>query len=204
MRIIGVTGPSGAGKGALCEMFKKRGIVCIDADAVYHSLLVPPSECLDALKSAFGESVFLTDGSLDRAALGRIVFAESDKLELLNSTVLSFVLAKFRIMIAELASQGEAAVVIDAPTLIESSFDKECDAVISVLASPDVRVGRIMRRDSISEEKAWLRIKAQKSDEFYISHSDAILYNDGSRDELEDALNALLKENDVLGGADND
>ena len=93
MRIIGVTGPSGAGKGALCEMFKKRGMVCIDADAVYHSLLVPPSECLDALKSAFGESVFCPDGSLDRAVLGRIVFAESDKLELLNSTVLSFVLA---------------------------------------------------------------------------------------------------------------
>lgn len=204
MRIIGVTGPSGAGKGALCELLKNRGIVCIDADAVYHSLLVPPSECLDALKSAFGESVFCPDGSLDRAALGRIVFAESDKLELLNSTVLSFVLAKFRIMIAELASQGESAVVIDAPTLIESGFDKECDAVISVLASPDVRVGRIMRRDSISEEKAWLRIKAQKSDEFYISHSDAILYNDGSLDELEAALNALLKENDVFGGADND
>ena len=204
MRIIGVTGPSGAGKGALCEMFKKRGIVCIDADAVYHSLLVPPSECLDALKSAFGESVFSPDGSLDRAALGRIVFAESDKLELLNSTVLSFVLAKFRIMIAELDSQGESAVVIDAPTLIESGFDKECDAVISVLASPDVRVGRIMKRDSISEEKAWLRIKAQKSDEFYISHSDEILYNDGSLDDLEAALNALLKENDVLGGADND
>ena len=122
MRIIGVTGPSGAGKGALCELLKKRGIVCIDADAVYHSLLVPPSECLDALKSAFGESVFLSDGSLDRAALGRIVFAESDKLELLNSTVLSYVLAKFRVMIAELKAKGEVAVVIDAPTLIESEL----------------------------------------------------------------------------------
>ena len=204
MRIIGVTGPSGAGKGALCEMFKKRGIVCIDADAVYHSLLVPPSECLDALKSAFGESVFLTDGSLDRAALGRIVFAESDKLELLNSTVLSYVLAKFRIMIAELEAAGERAVAIDAPTLIESGFDKECDLVISVLASPDVRVGRIMKRDAISKEKALLRIKAQKSDEFYISHSDAVLYNEGSCDELEASLNTLLKETDVLGGAERD
>lgn len=204
MRIIGVTGPSGAGKGALCELLKKRGIVCIDADAVYHSLLVPPSECLDALKSAFGESVFSPDGSLDRAALGRIVFAESDKLELLNSTVLSYVLAKFRIMIAELEAAGERAVAIDAPTLIESGFDKECDVVISVLASPNVRVGRIMNRDSISREKALLRINAQKSDEFYISHSDAVLYNEGSCDELAASLNALLKETDVLGGAERD
>jgi dephospho-CoA kinase len=204
MRLIGVTGPSGAGKGALCELLKKRGIVCIDADAVYHSLLVPPSECLDALRGAFGESVFLPDGSLDRAALGRIVFAESDKLELLNSTVLSYVLAKFRIMISELEATGEAAVVIDAPTLIESGFDKECDVVISVLAPVETRLERIMRRDSISREKALLRIKAQKSDEFYISHSDAVVHNDGSQDALDEALNGLLKEKNILRGASDD
>ena len=204
MRIIGVTGPSGAGKGALCELLKKRGIVCIDADAVYHSLLVPPSECLDALKSAFGESVFSPNGSLDRAALGRIVFAESDKLELLNSTVLSYVLAKFRVMISELEAKGEAAVVIDAPTLIESGFDKECDVVISVLAPVETRLERIMRRDSITREKALLRIKAQKSDEFYISHSNAVLCNDGSEDALDKALDELLKEKNILRGASDD
>lgn len=204
MRLIGVTGPSGAGKGALCELLKKRGIVCIDADAVYHSLLVPPSECLDALRDAFGESVFLPNGSLDRAALGRIVFAENDKLELLNSTVLSYVLAKFRIMISEFEAKGEAAVVIDAPTLIESGFDKECDVVISVLAPVETRLERIMRRDAISREKALLRIKAQKSDEFYISHSDAVVHNDGSQDALDEALDELLKEKNILRGASDD
>lgn len=194
MRIIGVTGPSGAGKSLLSEAFAKRNIPVIDADALYHSLLVPPSECLDAIKATFGESVISPDGTLDRAALGAIVFSSEEKLALLNETVLSRVLVRIRELIATYGEQGAIAVAVDAPTLIESGFDLECDFVISVLAPKSDRIERIMARDSISREKAELRINAQKDDGFYISASSEVLINDGSQEHLLSAADGVIKK----------
>ncbi len=83
-------------------------------------------------------------------------------------------------MIAELSEKGVPCVLVDAPTLIESGFHRECDAVISVLASPELRLSRIISRDSLSEAKASARVSAQKDDDFYRSHSDLVLINNGS------------------------
>ena len=183
MKILGVTGPTGAGKSFLCKALSKR-IPMIDADEVYHSLLIPPSECLDALRQAFGDNVFLPNGALDRTALSEIVFSDKAKLALLNRTVLTFVLKKIREMVADLERDGNTCVLVDAPTLIESGFHLECDAVISVLSSPSLRLSRIMTRDDISKEKASLRIAAQKDDDFYREHSNLVLINDGDTDSL--------------------
>jgi len=183
IRILGVTGPTGAGKSFLCKALSER-IPMIDADEVYHSLLIPPSECLDALRQVFGNGVFSANGSLNRTALSEIVFFDEEKLALLNRTVLTFVLNKIREMIADLERQGHSCVLVDAPTLIESGFDRECDAVISLLASPELRLSRITARDEISEEKASLRISAQKDDDFYRTHSDLVLVNDGDTESL--------------------
>ncbi len=192
MRIIGITGPSGAGKSLLCRSFIERDIPCIDADRVYHSLLLPPSECLDAIRRAFGDEVFSDDGGLDRAALGAIVFRDKEKLELLNKTVLGHVLVEIRRMIADYRRRGYGVVAVDAPTLIESGFNRACTVVISVLAPENVRLARIMERDSLTEEKARMRIKAQKSDEFYKAHSDIVLENDGSVQKLRSKITDLL------------
>ncbi|MBQ2999775.1 MAG: dephospho-CoA kinase [Clostridia bacterium] len=183
IRIIGVTGPTGAGKSFLCKALSER-IPMIDADEVYHSLLIPPSECLDALRKTFGNDVFLPNGALDRTVLSEIVFSDKEKLTLLNGTVLHFVLNRIREMIADLEHSGNTCVLVDAPTLIESGFHIECDAVISVLSSPELRLSRIMTRDEISEEKASLRIAAQKDDDFYRAHSDLVLFNDGDTESL--------------------
>ena len=64
MKIIGITGPSGSGKSLLCRSLEQNQVFCIDADKVYHSLLIPPSRCLDAIREKFGDGVFLPDGSL--------------------------------------------------------------------------------------------------------------------------------------------
>jgi dephospho-CoA kinase len=193
MKIIGITGPSGAGKSLLSETFTKRNIPVIDADALYHSLLVPPSECLDAIKAAFGECVIAPDGTLDRAALGAVVFSNEKKLALLNETVLSRVLVRIREVIASYAESGALAVAVDAPTLIESGFNRECDFVLSILAPKRDRIERIMARDSISREKAELRINAQKDDEFYIKASDAVLINDGSQNQFFERAETMIE-----------
>ena len=184
MKIIGVTGPSGSGKTVLTKYFNDIGVPTVDADKVYHSMLIPPSQCLDAIRENFGDEVFLSDGKLDRAALGTVVFNDSEKLKLLNSTVLGIVLQKIRDIIKKLEKDGYLAVIIDAPTLIESGFNKECDTVVSVIAPMEERILRISQRDAISENKAKERVTAQKNDDFYKSHSDFVIYNDGDENDF--------------------
>ena len=194
MTIIGITGPSGSGKSLLTNYIKDLALPTIDADEVYHSLLVPPSECLDALRKAFGISIFNTDGTLNRSALSEIVFQNKDKLALLNATVLEIVLKKIRTMIEELELQGHKTVFVDAPTLIESGFHKECSIVVSVLASAQTRIERIIERDNISRQKAEARVLAQKGDSFYIENSHRVLINNSDAESFLREARELLKD----------
>lgn len=194
MKIIGVTGPSGSGKTVLTKYFDSIGIPTVDADEVYHSMLIPPSKCLDAIRQNFGDGIFLADGTLDRAALGTVVFNDSEKLKLLNSTVLDMVLEKIRNMIADFDQKDYSAVIIDAPTLIESGFNKECDVVVSVIAPMENRIVRISQRDGISEDKARQRVTAQKNDDFYKTHSDFVIFNDGTETDFLTKIKRLSKD----------
>lgn len=180
MRIIGVTGPTGSGKTLLTEYFASLNITTINADELYHSMLVPPSLCLDAIREKFGDEVFSSDGTLSRERLGNIVFNDKEKLDLLNTTVLSIVLDEIRRQIAVLEKSGTEFLIIDAPTLIESGFHRECDTVISVIAPRDERIKRISLRDGISVERATERVRAQKDDLFYAESSDEVIYNDST------------------------
>ena len=177
-RIVGITGPSGSGKSLLSNEIEKLGIPTIDADAVYHDMLIPPSRCLDAIALAFGEDILSADGSLDRAVLATKVFADPEQLELLNRTVLPIVIDRINEMIADFDKCGAHTVVLDAPTLIESGFYKSCDIIIAVIAPIADRTERIMKRDGISHERATARVASQKSDEFYTSAADITLFND--------------------------
>jgi dephospho-CoA kinase len=100
---------------------------------------------------------------------------------------------RIREVIASYAESGAIAVAVDAPTLIESGFNRECDFVLSILAPKRDRIERIMARDSISREKAELRINAQKDDEFYIKASDAVLINDGSQNQFFERAETMIE-----------
>ena len=177
IRIIGITGPTGAGKSLFSCFLAESGIPVIDADHVYHQMLIPPSECLNALRDAFGSSVIREDGGLDRKELSRIVFGSKEKLELLNRTVLKLVLEQIRTVIHSLEAEGHTTVAVDAPTLIESGFHTECHTVVSVLAPSELRLDRIIKRDNLSREAAESRIRAQHPDSFYEEHSTYLLHN---------------------------
>ncbi len=205
INIIGITGPSGAGKSILCTYLAEKNIPVIDADEVYHSLLVNNSPCTLALAEAFGYGILSADGTPDRKKLGAIVFSSDEKLEKLNSIVLKFVIDKINELIEALAQKGEKNVVIDAPTLIESGFSKQCDTVVSILAPKQKRIERIRVRDNISEESALLRINAQRCDEFYIDNSDFVIMNDSDTAALiasVDELFGRITKDTLSGGAD--
>ena len=194
MHVFGITGPSGAGKSLLCEYCAAHGIPHLDADAIYHALLVPPSDAVDALRATFGDEILDKNGAIDRKALSTIVFHDEKKLALLNETVLGIVLRDIRHRLEELRTQGVTEVVVDAPTLIESGFHRECDTVVVVLSEKETRIARIMARDGLSRERAEERVNAQKPDEFYRSAADAVLCNDGDRESLFESFEALLNK----------
>lgn len=193
MKVLGITGPSGAGKGEIsARLTRHYGIPVLDADAIYHALLIPPSPCLDALVAAFGDAILAPDGTLCRKTLSAIVFSDTEKRRLLNSIAHRHVMEEIRRRLRALAEEGCPVAAIDAPQLFEAGADADCDYVLAVLASPAVRRARIQSRDGITEAQANARFAAQHGDDFFRTHADAVIENDGTTDALFDALNSVL------------
>ncbi len=194
MVVIGLTGGSGTGKGAVSSAFQKHNFAAIDTDAVYHELISEKtSPCLSALATEFGSSVITEDGILNRHALADIVFADGaeDKLKRLNKITHSFVLDEVRRRIPILKEQGYLGVLVDAPLLFESGFNSECDIILCVVAKKDTRIRRIRERDGITREMAERRISSQLSDEYLSAHSDFTIINDGDLSALEEEVEKI-------------
>lgn len=200
MLVMGITGPSGAGKGEISRILRELyGFAVIDADKVYHDLVSSPSSCLEEIRAEFGDSVINPDGSLDRHALARMVLGKenSQRLALLNAITHKYVVCEIKKLIADY-KERDCDCVIDAPLLFEAKLDDECDFTVCVLADRELRAERISHRDKISIEDALLRISSQKNDEYYTSKSDYIIRNDGGTDQLEATLTKILSERRVI------
>ena len=198
MLVIGLTGPSGAGKGLVSQAFASYGLKIIDADAVYHALLVPPSPCLNELTAAFGTQILHADGTLNRAVLGNLVFSDPRALAKLNEISHRYVKEEIRRQILEFNAKKVRVVVLDAPQLFESGCNQGCNIVVSVLADEKLRLGRIMSRDGISAEDALRRMHAQHSDAFFRTHSDYIIENNASPDDIAPAVKRILQNLGVI------
>lgn len=191
IKVIGLTGQSGAGKSQVSAMLEKNGIVCIDCDAVSRDVTKKDAPALKAICKAFGNDILCSDGSLDRKKLGSIVFSSKEKLELLNKTIFPFIIDELKKIIADFS--GDGIIVLDAPTLFESGCDKLCDEKVAVVAGREIRLERIMARDSLSQVDAENRINSQLSEEFFKQNCDVIIQNNGDLSTLEKAVENLLK-----------
>ena len=196
MKIIGLAGGSGSGKSTVCKLFSKEGFAFINTDEVYHGLTSRKTPCLDDLVHEFGREILNSDNSLNREKLGQLVFAvgAEEKLKALNKITHYHILRETEKIIASLPREKYFGVLIDAPLLFESGFDKKCDLVISVIADENTRIMRITERDGISAEKAKSRIKAQLSDEFLKENSKYIIVNDGNLTALQGAVSEISEK----------
>lgn len=191
MRIIGLTGGSGTGKGTFAALLRDKGAGWVDADAVYRTLCAQNREMLAALDAAFGD-VLDGNGALDRPKLARIVFADPAKLRQLNEITLPYIRAA---SLDEMRAQGDCPFVLyDAPTLFEAGADDLCERIIGVLADTEVRVQRIMARDGLDEAAARARIGAQPDADFYRARCDYIVENNGDLADLQRQADAILKD----------
>ena len=194
MRIIGLCGGSGSGKGTVANAFLKYGIPSIDTDAVYHEITSSQTPGLDALVDDFGTEILTADRKLDRKKLSSIVFVAENagqKREKLNSISHKYVLENTRDILSKYESDGYKAALVDAPLLFESGFDKECDLVIAVVSDISVRISRITARDGIDENTARLRISTQLADEFLRQKADFVIENSGDLSELEAQVKSI-------------
>jgi dephospho-CoA kinase len=129
MLVIGLTGPTGAGKGVVANLFASFGLPILDADQIYHALLVPPSACLEELVLRFGAEILCQDGTLNRRALASLVFDSPKELADLNEIAHRHVMQTVRAKLEELRTQQVAAAVLDAPQLSWKLFA----SIVSVL-----------------------------------------------------------------------
>ena len=197
MTVIGITGGTGAGKTTALSVLKNRGALIIDCDELYHSLLKNSDELKSALEERFPG--VLTDGVIDRKALGKRVFSDENALKDLNAIAHRFVCEDVKRLLTSWESVGGKLAAIDAIALIESGLGDLCDFTVAVTAPADVRAERIMAREGISMEYAMLRIKAQKSEEFFRKNCSYMLINDcASADGFRKKCGALFAA--ILGG----
>lgn len=180
--ILGITGGSGTGKSTVSEILRGLGVEVVDCDLVARAVTEKDTPCLAELEAEFGSSIIGKDGSLLRRTLGEIVFQNSQKLKKLNEITHRYITDE---VMKRLEKASGKIGGIDGAVLFESGITDRCNAVIGVLAARPVRIVRITKRDGISRQSAENRIDSQKNDEFYLENCDIILYNNGSKQELE-------------------
>lgn len=189
--IVGLTGGIGAGKSVVAELLARRGAAVVDTDAIAREVVEPPSDVLDQIARAFGPSVTRADGSLDRAALARIVFSDEAQRRRLNEITHPEILKRVLARIG--AFPPSTVVVVVVPLLFESGFDRNCQAVIAVMAPEKARIARVMARDGATEADVRARMRAQLAPAEYERHQAIVVHNDGDQTALDREVESVWR-----------
>ncbi|MFG2296872.1 dephospho-CoA kinase [Streptomyces sp. NPDC048603] len=189
---VGLTGGIGAGKSEVSRLLAGYGAVIVDADRIAREVVEPGTPGLRAVVEAFGESVLTPEGTLDRPGLGSIVFADPEKLAVLNAIVHPLVGARS----AELeASAGPDAIVVhDVPLLAENGLAPLYDLVVVVDAAPGTQLARLTGRRGMTEDEARARMTAQATREQRLAVATLVIDNDGPLEALEPQVRTVWEE----------
>lgn len=173
---IGLTGGIASGKSTAAARLAELGAVVIDADVLAREAVAPGSEGLEAVVAAFGSAVLASDGSLDRAALGRLVFADASARARLEAIIHPWV-ADRRVELATEArtAHHDAVVVHDIPLLVEKGLTSGLDLVLVVDAPDDLRLDRLVTGRGLPVTEARARIAAQASRDERLAAADVVL-----------------------------
>lgn len=197
MQIIALTGGIASGKSTVSNRLAEHGAVIVDADRLAREVVEPGTPGLEAIRRRFGDAVIAQDGTLDRPALGSVVFSDATALSDLNAITHPAVwrAALDRFAEAE-AADDQAVVVYDVPLLVEASPDRPLrfDRVVVVEAERAERIRRLVADRGMSEQDAVRRIGAQADDEQRRAVADMVIDNNGTRDELLQRVDALWSD----------
>ena len=191
---VGLTGGIGAGKSTVARLLTGHGAIVLDADLAARAVVEPGTDGLAEIAETFGPAVLRADGSLDRAALASVVFADEERRTRLNAIVHP----RVRAWMAERAAATPAGSVVvqDIPLLVEGGLAPLFEYVVVVDADDDTRIARLVADRGMTEQEARARIAAQAPRERRNAAADRLIENSGGKEELEKAVAELWRELD--------
>ena len=190
MKIVGITGNSGAGKTTVCNILKEKYAAhIIDADEIARKLSKKGTMYLQSIVEYFGHDIIDNRGELKRKELANLIYENEEKRNGLNELTFNYVVREIKNNINRL--KDKELIVINAPLLFESNLDQLCDLVIGVIADEESKIERICNRDKIDEEVAKKRLNIQKNNEYIKEKADYIIYNNASIEELEKQIEKI-------------
>ncbi len=198
MRIIGLTGSIACGKSNVSATLAELGACVIDGDLLSRQVTAPGGMALPAIRQAFGDDVFHPDGTLNRRALGSVVFASEAARAQLNAIIHPMVMALTRQHIEEARRLGAALCVLDMPLLYETGMDSLCHRVWCVWLPRETQLQRLMARDGFTREEAEARLASQLSADEKAARAHVVIDTSGSIEYTKSMIPALYAQEIAL------
>ena len=190
MKVIGLTGGVGAGKSLVLTILRtKYNAEVMEADKVAHELMEPGEEGYFRIKETFGEAILNSDGTINRTALGKVIFDNESAREQINSMIHPLVWKRIRQKI----SASQAGLIVVEFAIMGEEAEDIYDEMWYVHAPEEVRMNRLLKNRGYSKERSEKMIRSQASEQEYARRCDRIIENHGSVKELEDQLAEILK-----------
>ncbi len=193
MFVIGLTGGIGCGKSTAADICRDYGLPVIDADMISREVTSKEGAAIEEIKAVFGKRTISEDGSLDRTTMAEIVFKDKKALDKLSRIVHKHVIEQIKIKAEEFRQEKARALVLDVPIPVKDGFLDICDQVWLIWADDDIRLSRLKDR-GMDESEARRRISFQMTREEYEKISHFIIENNGTTEELSEAVRAKLDE----------
>ncbi len=193
MRIIGLTGGIACGKSHVSDCLRSEGCRIIDGDRISRALTAPGAPLLGPIRETFGDTVFAADGTLNRAALGRLVFSDPQQLQRLNSLMQPWILQRIEQELEQARNDPQVRIcVLDMPLLFEQRLNRLCERIWCVYLPHDLQLERLMARDGSDAASAQQRIASQMDTSQKARLSDVVIDNSGSKEETRARVHELL------------
>lgn len=196
--MVGLTGGIASGKSTASRMFTELGAYVIDADKIARAVVEPGEPALDAIRSAFGEEVIASDGSLDRERLGQIVFADPSARARLGQITHPRIAQAMMEEASAAEEAGHAWVIYDAALIVENNLHAGLAALIVVSLDPEVQLQRLLARDGFTLEQARARVDSQLPLADKVAVADYVIDNSGSLEATEARVTELYQKIDAL------
>lgn len=195
---IGLTGGIATGKSTVAAMLVERGALLVDADQVAREVVMPGEPALEAVASTFGQAVIHTDGTLNRKALGEIVFNNRERLMQLESILHPAIRNRMQQRIKQYEEQDPRQLIVaDVPLLYETDQQELYEGVMVVYVPQQLQLTRLMERNGLAQEEALRRIGLQMDIEQKRSRADWVINNSGSLEETKLQVDEFWKSQDL-------
>ncbi len=180
---VGLTGGIGCGKSTISMIFRENSIPVIDADEISRKVLVNHPDILLEIRKSFGDEYFDENGEFLRRKMGNLIFSDKSRKVQYENIIMPHIFHDIFSEIKKYNDVGEEICIIDAPTLIENKLHTYMDKIIVVIASEEIQIERVMRRDNFSMEEAIIRVNNQMSTKEKCKFADFIIDNSGNLQE---------------------